>query len=677
MRQGEILDNTYQIVEELGDGGGGVVYKAIHIRLKKYVAVKMVKENVAGLINTRAEADILKNLKHEYLPQVYDFFQIDRKVYTVMDFIPGRSLEQYLKKGVRFRQKQIIIWARQLCEALSYLHHQDPPIIHSDIKPANIMITPQGNICLIDFNISFGAEGQMGGMSSGYASPEQVMSMTSTYMPKDASGKIIVDTRSDIYSLGATLYHMVTGRKPAGDPKDIIPLDEYDLDYSDTLLAIINKAMQPNVRYRYQSVDDMLKDLMSIQKLDPKYKRQKRMEALSTYLCLGGILICLAASFAGFRLMGAEKALAYRDKVESGKQYVTAGEYDAACRMFDEAIGMDGEEVSAYYEKMYALSLMDEPGQVLSLAQKLTSDRQLNERLEEGALLANVYYMAGNACFQQEDYGEAVEYYRKSLENRSDDPECYRDLAIALARQDDLEGAQAVLTQARDNGLTSADTALVEGELALRRKDLTTAIRKFTETVEASDDDYVRQRAFFLCARTYQEAGNLDDMIGWLENGRDTYGLSQAHTFYTMLGDAYALKGQQGTAQSDTFFQKAKACYEQLTDSGLASLQVWYNLAMVRQSLGEYEEARDVLEQLMAEYPEDYRAPMRMAILECEVENGKDAALRDYGDVAEYYEKAAKLYEQDRVDGKTDPQMQQLEGIMRQLYDGKWLVKEE
>lgn len=678
MKRGEILDNTYQIVEEIGDGGGGVVYKAIHIRLKKYVAVKMVKENVAGLINTRGEADILKNLKHNYLPQVYDFLQIDHKVYTVMDFIPGHSLDEYLKKGVRFKQKQIIIWAKQLCEALSYLHHQTPPIIHSDVKPANIMITPQGNICLIDFNISFGTDGPIGGMSSGYASPEQFLSMTHTYMPTDAKGRYIVDTRSDIYSLGATLYHVVTGRKPAKNPRDIVPLGDYDLDYSDTLLAIINKAMQPNVKYRYQTIDEMLKDLSSIQKLDPQYKKQCLMEKVSTYLCLGGILICLAVSFAGFRLMGSEREAAYRDKVEAGRQYVTAGEYDTACQLFDEAIALDGTDVAAYYEKLYALSMAGDPKQVLALAEKLTSDRELDEQLKEDtALLANVYYMAGDACFEQEDYEAAVDYYQKSLDSQNDNLDCYRDMAIALARQGDLEGAQSALTQARDSGLASADTALVEGELAVKRKDYTTAIRKFKETVDTADDDYVKERAYFLCAQSYRDAGNVDDMISWLEAGKNTYGLSQTNTFYTMLGDAYALKGQQAPEQAASYYEKAESCYKQLTDSGLASVQVWYNLVTVQQSLGKYDEAKSVLEKLMADYPQDYRAPMRMAFICCEIENAKEASRRDYREVAEYYEKAWTLYEENMVDGKTDVQMQQLENIMQQLYDGKWLVKEE
>lgn len=103
----------------------------------------------------RQEVDILKNLNHMYLPQVLDFLTEGNDIYTVMSYIPGRSFKELLEEGSPFRPNQLIRWGMQLCSALNYLHGQNPPIIHGDIKPANIMLTPEGNICLIDFNISF------------------------------------------------------------------------------------------------------------------------------------------------------------------------------------------------------------------------------------------------------------------------------------------------------------------------------------------------------------------------------------------------------------------------------------------------------------------------------------------------------------------------------------------
>ncbi|MCM1124573.1 MAG: protein kinase [Eubacterium sp.] len=176
MNAGDILNDTYQIVGQIGSGGGGIVYRARHLRLETDVVVKKIKDEVVGRIESRQEADILKRLKHPYLPRVYDFIETENGIYTVMDFIQGEDLDTAVKRHGKYSQKQVRKWAEQLGEALSYLHGQNPPIIHSDIKPANIMLTEEGDVCLIDFNISLAMGGSMEsavGISAGYSPPEQ------------------------------------------------------------------------------------------------------------------------------------------------------------------------------------------------------------------------------------------------------------------------------------------------------------------------------------------------------------------------------------------------------------------------------------------------------------------------------------------------------------------------
>ena len=155
----DYFNQTYEIRSKIGEGTGGVVYLAYHKRLEKLVVLKQIKRVSRNLESNRREVDILKNLQHTYLPQVFDFFYIKDKVFTVMSYIPGQSLKQLCDQGYQFTNQQLISWAMQLCLALNYLHSQNPPIIHSDIKPANIMLRPDGNICLIDFNISFFLDG--------------------------------------------------------------------------------------------------------------------------------------------------------------------------------------------------------------------------------------------------------------------------------------------------------------------------------------------------------------------------------------------------------------------------------------------------------------------------------------------------------------------------------------
>ena len=141
----KIIASTYEILQEIGSGGGGTVYLGRHLRLNKKIVLKADHRKLTTKPeHLRREVDALKDLSHTYIPQVYDFVQEDGVVYTVMDYIEGESLDKSLKRGELYRQSQIIEWACELLEALSYLHSRPPyGILHGDIKPAHIMLPPQ------------------------------------------------------------------------------------------------------------------------------------------------------------------------------------------------------------------------------------------------------------------------------------------------------------------------------------------------------------------------------------------------------------------------------------------------------------------------------------------------------------------------------------------------------
>lgn len=305
----QVIAGIYEIQNLLGSGGGGIVYLGQHLRLKKKIVIKEDKRT----LNTRAdllrrEVDMLKDLSHTYIPQVYDFVQENNAVYTIMDFIDGESLDKLLEEGQIASQPQVIRWARQLLEALHYLHSQPPyGILHGDIKPANIMLRPNGNICLIDYNIALalGEDGAVKvGFSQGYASPEHYgieycsdrnkkrrraeSSSTGKRVTKliDSPGGspsssqtggqhlVTLDVRSDIYSLGATLYHLISGRHPADDAQDVIPLGSEIC--RPEVSRIIQKAMQPDPDMRYQSAKEMLNDFLHLYPQDIRSIRYKR-----------------------------------------------------------------------------------------------------------------------------------------------------------------------------------------------------------------------------------------------------------------------------------------------------------------------------------------------------------------------------------------------------------------
>lgn len=259
-----MIASMYEIKDVLGSGGSGVVYLGWHMRLNKGIVLKadMRSLSESTLASLRREADMLKNLSHAHIPQIYDFTIEDGIVYTVMDYIEGESLDAALERGARFSSRQVVKWGAQVADAIAYLHSRAPHgILHSDIKPANMILTPQGDVKLIDFNISLalGEEGAVSiGRSQGYASPEHY-------------GGAVLDERSDIFGLGAALYHLLTGRCPSKDARDTPPLTREDCPQG--LADIINKAMSPDKDSRYQTAEAMLSALTNIRRSDPRARR--------------------------------------------------------------------------------------------------------------------------------------------------------------------------------------------------------------------------------------------------------------------------------------------------------------------------------------------------------------------------------------------------------------------
>lgn len=187
-----------------------------------------------------------------------------------MDYIPGNSFREYLDAGTEFKEKSVIIWARQICATLSYLHSQKPPIIHSDLKPGNIMLKPDGNICLIDFNISASLDGDTAwvtGYTNGYAPPEQIEALRYNQNELDHSLWKTIDRRADIYSLGAVLYHLMTGKKPSQDENGYVEdIRSRGIRINQVFAHIIMKCLEPRPEKRYQSAEALLGDLRGIEK---------------------------------------------------------------------------------------------------------------------------------------------------------------------------------------------------------------------------------------------------------------------------------------------------------------------------------------------------------------------------------------------------------------------------
>lgn len=291
---GSVIDGKYKILSEVGRGGMSVVYLAINERANKTWAIKEVRKDGTnnfevvkqGLI---AETEILKKLTHRYLPSIIDVIDREDSFLIVMDYIEGKSLEKILQHSGPQDKDTVIEWAKELCEVLDYLHTRNPSIIYRDMKPANVMLRPDGTVCLIDFGTarehkehSLQDTTYLG--TKGYAAPEQFGGMGQT------------DARTDIYNLGATLYHLLTGFSPAQTQFEILPLGELNPAYAGSgIEAIVSKCCCPKQEDRYQSCSELLYALENVGDLDAVVIQRRKHQWFAFLSCL---ILCVL-SFVG------------------------------------------------------------------------------------------------------------------------------------------------------------------------------------------------------------------------------------------------------------------------------------------------------------------------------------------------------------------------------------------
>lgn len=640
LRRGEILNNTYEVMEEIGQGGAGIVYLAWHLRLQKKVVIKKIKDAFGGRISERREADILKSLHHKYLPQVYDFVQMGDSVFTVMDYIEGWDLLKYIQRGQTFSERQLLIWMRQLTEVLEYLHGQKPAIVHSDIKPSNIMITPEGDVCLIDFNVSFGDGGTRGisGYSQRYASPEQIY--RSQVIRNGGDPRTVpVDRRTDIFSLGASFYHVMTGYPPVMDGVAGRPLSEWSgLPYSRWFLGVIDKAMQVNPKDRYQSASELLGDLLNIRKRDADYKRVRAQEKavyISGIFCILAGIICL---FLGGKQLNREH---FQDEYQALEEMAQTDDYDAVV-----STGVD-----LLNNKKYSGVLED-------------------SQEEKG----NILYMIANCYFEQDDYSQAVRFYREALDCSDENPEYYRDYGIALARHGDVGEAKAALNSAIEQGLGQSQIYLVQAEIALAQDNYTEAVSFFGQAIDGTEDSYDKSRAYLLCARAYRAMGDYGQEITLLKEAEQQADSRYLPSILRALGAASTRYGAQaGESERQTSYQEALRCYETLVNLPSPSFNDEMNLAVVRQILGDYQGAQAQLLSMEQTYPDDYRVYMKLALLECVIQGNLSENARNYSQADAWYQKAEQYYAGVRNSGKSDDEMQELENVIQELKNKGWL----
>jgi serine/threonine protein kinase/Tol biopolymer transport system component len=264
LERGTLLHKRYRIVEILGQGGMGSVYRAVDENLGVDVAVK---ENLFTTDEYsrqfRLEAVILAGLRHPNLPRVSDHFSVgEQGQYLVMDFIEGEDLRQRMERLGTISEEDAVMVGAAMCDALTHLHTRKPTILHRDIKPGNVKITPEGSIFLVDFGLAKLVQGPE-------ATTTGARAMTPGYSPPEQYGTARTDPRTDVYSLGATLYAALSGVIPedglarAMENAQLTPLRRRNPKVSRRVAATIEKAMEVDPGDRFQTADSFKKELLN------------------------------------------------------------------------------------------------------------------------------------------------------------------------------------------------------------------------------------------------------------------------------------------------------------------------------------------------------------------------------------------------------------------------------
>lgn len=421
---GALVDEKYKILDELGHGGMCTVYLAINEKANKLWAIKEVRKSYdknfeilkQSLI---AETDLLKKLTHPNLPSIVDIINSDENFLIVMDYIEGITLEKLLSEEGVQPQEKVVGWALQLCDVLNYLHTLPVPIIYRDMKPSNIMLKSNGNVVLIDFGTAREFKDTKESDTTclgtrGYAAPEQFGGMGQS------------DARTDIYSLGATMYQLVTGHNPSQPPYEMYPITYWNSGLSTGLERIIQKCIYKNPADRYQSVNELRDELehyhdleIQVQKI---YRKRVAVFAVTTLLAVGA-----AALGAGFMVSADKtKSSEYEDILNIAN--ITGNPYEA-CKLYMDAVAVDSSRAEAYhmfYKKVIEDGIFDDNEEELFVNLSIGTRKYLqNFQNKNEAEYADFCYEIGNAYWYYYIHGEnrqsrAVSWYQTAMDYYGD-----------------------------------------------------------------------------------------------------------------------------------------------------------------------------------------------------------------------------------------------------------------
>ena len=612
---GSLLDGKYKILNKIGQGGMSVVYLAMNEKANKQWAIKeMRKEKNKNYEIMKqsliTETNLLKELKHPYLPSIADIIESDDTIIIVMDYVEGRPLSDILTEEGTIEEDKVADYAIQLCDVLDYLHSQKPPIIYRDLKPANIMLRPDGKITLIDFGTArkynYDSVSDTTCLGTiGYAAPEQFAGETLRQ----------TDARTDIYNLGATMYHLLTGVNPSEPPYELYPIRRWDESLSNGLEKIILRATRKDPDKRFNDCKEMSYALQHFRDLDDSYiaTQKKKIFLFAASLILSFTFFSMAIVVNGMEKREISKV--YNNYLsEAALKIASTGGKNVVdtdiLKLFKDAINVSPNSTEAYIRMLdYYCDLGQTRNGLMAISAMIasgTGDLSNNDDLM--MRMGQIYFLGNSKDTEFNiDYGTAARYFDKVNIKKYPQAKYYSSLSKSLS---EIGMDWNIIVKDMKNVDEYLNTEVNEEEKAEIYITLSKIYRANAFAIQK-----VGEKPFDKAMELLNKAGEILNSSYTDKNLKDKY----LPELYFGFADAYYRRAnvEPDEKESRNDLYEAVSYYERYLIFATTAQTVLFKnrIGDIYRALGEYKRAVEEYEDIIEKYPEDATAYISLATM--------------------------------------------------------------
>ena len=612
---GSLLDGKYKILNKIGQGGMSVVYLAMNEKANKQWAIKeMRKEKNKNYEIMKqsliTETNLLKELKHPYLPSIADIIENDDTIIIVMDYVEGRPLSDILSEEGVIEEDKVADYAIQLCDVLDYLHSQNPPIIYRDLKPANIMLRPDGKITLIDFGTArkynYDSVSDTTCLGTiGYAAPEQFAGETLRQ----------TDARTDIYNLGATMYHLLTGVNPSEPPYELYPIRRWDESLSNGLEKIILRATRKDPDKRFNDCKEMSYALQHFRDLDDSYIATQKKKI---YLFVASLILSFTFFSMAIVVNGMEKreiSKVYNNYLsEAALKIASAGSENVVdsdiLKLFRDAINISPSSTEAYIRMLdYYCNLGQTRNGLMAISAMIASGTgDLGNNDDLMMRMGQIYFLGNSKDTEFDiDYGTAARYFDKVNIKKYPQAKYYSSLARSLS---EIGTDWNIIVKDMKNVDEYLNTEVNEEEKAEIYITLSKIYRANAFAIQK-----VGEKPFDKAMELLNKAGEILNSSYIDKDLKEKY----LPELYFGFADAYYRRAniEPDEKESRNDLYEAVSYYERYLIFATPEQTVLFKnrIGDIYRALGEYKRAVEEYEDIIEKYPEDATAYISLATM--------------------------------------------------------------